>query len=255
MDNDSKESGMSGKIEDLIVDLGNERFMTRNEALNNLKGMLPAHEKAISSELVRWIQLYGKSDVGSSASFVNKAAMDLFQSMTERGLEPLINNGLKNGDFFARRTVMDAIGRTGRMSILPYLIRGMDDDDKYTRWQAAKGLARFAGSSEAREALVKGLADNNPHVRRRAGRSLEKFGGVGPAEDKVEGPMEEGGKGDIDGDGIPDSKDEEPRVANKEKEEKVDYSSMTVAQLKEELKGKGLSVSGKKAVLIKRLQE
>ena len=131
----------------------------------------------------------------------------------------------------------------------------MDDDDKYTRWQAAKGLARFAGSSEAREALVKGLADNDPHVRRRAGRSLEKFGGVGPAEDKVEGPMEEGGKGDIDGDGIPDSKDEEPRVANKEKEEKVDYSSMTVAQLKEELKGKGLSVSGKKAVLIKRLQK
>ena len=75
---------------------------------------------------------------------------------------------------------------------------------------------------------------------------------MGPAEDKVEGPMEEDGEGDIDGDGIPDSKDKEPRVADKEK---VDYSSMTVAQLKEELKGKGLSVSGKKAVLIKRLQE
>ncbi len=128
MDNDSKQSsGMSGRIEDLIVDLGNERFMTRNEALNNLKEMLPAHERAISAELVRWVQLYGKSDVGSSASFVNKAAMDLFQNMTEMGLEPLINDGLKDGDFFARRTVMDAIGRTGRMSVLPYLILGMDE--------------------------------------------------------------------------------------------------------------------------------
>lgn len=253
MDNDSKESaGISGKIEDLIVDLGNERFMTRNEALNNLKGMLPAHERAISTELVRWIQLYGKSDVGSSASFVNKAAMDLFQSMTEIGLEPLINDGLKNGDFFARRTAMDAIGRTGRMSILPYLVRGMNDDDKYTRWHAAKGLARFAGSNEAREALVKGLADKDPHVRRRAGRSLEKFGGVGPLEDKVEGPMEEDGKGDIDGDNIPDGKDEKPRVAA---DDDNNYESMTVAQLKEELKEKGLSVSGKKSILIKRLQK
>jgi len=146
---------------------------------------------------------------------------------------------------------MDAIGRTGRMSILPYLIRGMDDEDKYTRWQAAKGLARFAGSSEARESLVKGLADSDPHVRRRAGRSLEKFGGVGPSEDKVEGPMEEDGKGDIDGDGIPDSKDNEPRKPAKDE---TNYDEMTVAQLKEELKEKGLSVSGKKAALIKRLE-
>ena len=253
MDNDSKQSsGMSGRIEDLIVDLGNERFMTRNEALNNLKEMLPAHERAISAELVRWVQLYGKSDVGSSASFVNKAAMDLFQNMTEMGLEPLINDGLKDGDFFARRTVMDAIGRTGRMSVLPYLIRGMDDDDKYTRWQAAKGLARFAGSSEAREALVKGLADKDPYVRRRAGRSLEKFGGVGPTEDKVEGPMEENGEGDIDGDGIRDSDDEEPRI---KEEETPDYSSMTVPKLKSILKEKGLPVSGNKAKLVERLQK
>ena len=56
-------SGNSGRIEDLIVDLGNDRFMTRHEALQSLKNMLPSHEKAISAELVRWVQLYGKSDV------------------------------------------------------------------------------------------------------------------------------------------------------------------------------------------------
>ena len=72
MDEESEiSSGTSGRIEDLIVDLGNDRFMTRHEALNSLKGMLPLHEKAISAELVRWIQLYGKSDAGSSASYVN----------------------------------------------------------------------------------------------------------------------------------------------------------------------------------------
>ena len=248
-------SGMSGQIEDLIVDLGNEKFMTRHEALSSLKQMLPTHERAIAAELVRWIQLYGKSDAGGSASFVNKAAMELFQDMTEMGLEPLINEGLAEGDFYARRSVMDAIGRTGRMSVLPYLIAGMNDDDKYTRWQAAKGLGRYAGSSEAREALVKGLADSNPYVRRRAGRSLENFGGIGPGEDKVEGPMEKDGKGDIDGDGIPDAEDENPRVPDEEKSEDVDYSSMTVPQLKEALKEKGLTVSGKKADLIARLKE
>ena len=216
MDSESSQnSGMSGKIEDLIVDLGAEKFMIRNDALSDLKKMLPEHEKAIATELVRWIQLYGKSDVGSSASFVNKAAMELFQIMTEMGLEPLINEGLADGDFYARRTVMDAIGRTGRMSVLPYLIKGMEDEDKYTRWQAAKGLGRYAGSNEAREALVKGLSDSDPHVRRRAGRSLENFGGVGPSDDKVEGPMEKDGKGDIDGDGVPDSEDKEPRVTEK----------------------------------------
>ena len=223
MESDSEDSepssGTSGRIEDLIIDLGNERFMTRHEALQSLREMLPLHEKAISAELVRWIQLYGKSDAGSSASFVNKAAMDLFQDMTEMGLEPLINDGLKNGDFYARRTSMDAIGRTGRLSIMPYLIAGMEDEDRYTRWHAAKGLGRFAGSSDAREALVAGLSDSDAHVRRRAGRSLERFGGIGPNEDKVEGPMEEDGKGDIDGDRIPDSEDEEPRVSDSKDEE------------------------------------
>ena len=207
----------------------------------------PLHEKAISAELVRWIQLYGKSDAGSSASYVNKAALELFQGMSEIGLEPLINDGLKNGDFYARRAAMDAIGRTGRMSIMPYLIQGIDDKDRYTRWHAAKGLSRFAGSSDAREALVRALSDDDPHVRRRAGRSLENFGGVGPSEDKVEGPMEEDGEGDIDGDGIPDSEDEEPRTP--------DYDSMTVPQLKGALKEKGLTVAGKKSDLIARLKE
>ncbi len=252
MESESEQSsGSSGRIEDLIVDLGNDRFMTRHEALQSLKNMLPSHEKAISAELVRWIQLYGKSDVGSSASFVNKAALELFQGMTEMGLEPLINDGLKNGDFYARRTAMDAIGRTGRLSVMPYLIDGMEDEDRYTRWHAAKGLGRFAGSSDARKALVNGLSDSDPYVRRRAGRSLENFGGVGPSEDKVEGPMEEDGEGDIDGDGIPDSEDEEPRATDEE----VNYDSMTVAQLKEILKEKGLSISGKKADLIARLKE
>ena len=252
MESESEQSsGSSGRIEDLIVDLGNDRFMTRHEALQSLKNMLPSHEKAISAELVRWIQLYGKSDVGSSASFVNKAALELFQGMTEMGLEPLINDGLKNGDFYARRTAMDAIGRTGRLSVMPYLIDGMEDEDRYTRWHAAKGLGRFAGSSDARKALVNGLSDSDPYVRRRAGRSLENFGGVGPSEDKVEGPMEVDGEGDIDGDGIPDSEDEEPRVADEE----VNYDSMTVAQLKEVLKEKGMSISGKKADLIARLKE
>ena len=133
------------------------------------------------------------------------------------------------------------------MSVLPYLIAGMNDEDKYTRWQAAKGLGRYAGSSEAREALVKGLSDSDPYVRRRAGRSLEAFGGVGPGEDKVEGPMEEDGEGDIDGDGTPDSEDEAPRTP--------DYDSMTVPQLKDALKEKGLPVSGKKSDLIARLKE
>ena len=127
----------------------------------------------------------------------------------------------------------------------------MNDDDKYARWQAAKGLGRYAGSSEAREALVKGLSDSDPYVRRRSGRSLENFGGVGPSEDKVEGPIEEDGKGDIDGNGIQDSQDEEPRISNEE----TDYDSMTVPQLKNALKEKGLTVSGKKADLIARLKE
>ena len=63
--------------------------------------------------------------------------------------------------------------------------------------------------------------------------------------------MEEDGEGDIDGDGIQDSQDEEPRVPDEE----VDYNSMTVPQLKKALKEKGLSVSGKKADLISRLKE
>ena len=94
-------------------------------------------------------------------------------------------------------------------------------------------------------------ACTKPYVRKRIARSLESFGGAGPIDEKVEGPMEEDGKGDIDGDGISDSEDEEPRIAD----DKPNYSSMTVAELKKVLKEKGLSVSGKKADLISRLEE
>ena len=158
---------------------------------------------------------------------------------------------MKNGDVYARRVATDAMGRTGRMAVLPYLIKCMNDDDMYVRWQAAKGLGRFAGSSDARDALVSNMDDSEPYVRKRVARSLESFGGAGPIDEKVRGPMEEEGDGDIDGDGIPDSEDEEPRNAN----EKPDYTAMTVPQLKKALKEKGLSVSGKKADLISRLEE
>ena len=52
-----------------------------------------------------------------------------------------------------------------------------------------------------------------------------------------------------------DSDDEEPRIPNEEEKEDIDYDSMTVPQLKEALKTKGLTVSGKKADLIARLKE
>ncbi|HJP44035.1 MAG: twin-arginine translocase TatA/TatE family subunit [Candidatus Poseidoniia archaeon] len=58
-------------------------------------------------------------------------------------------------------------------------------------------LAKSIGQSKA--AFNEGVAEGAPAV--------EDSG-----EDKVEGPLEEGGKGDIDGDGIPDSEDERPRV-------------------------------------------
>ena len=197
--------GSSGRIQNLIEDLGDESFETRNEALITLKAMLPLSEVSISNNLVETILENEESEAGSSASFVNKGAIELFQNMSELGLEPLVNDLLKNGDAFARRVATDAMGRTGRMAVLPYLIKCMDDDDMYVRWQAAKGLGRFAGSSDARDSLVGSLNDPEPYVRKRVARSLEIFGGSGPIDEKVKGPMEKDGKGDIDGDGIADS--------------------------------------------------
>ena len=200
-----------------------------------------------SKAFVKW----SKTTPITRARIFSKYKDLLFQNMSELGLEPLVNDLLKNGDSYARRVATDAMGRTGRMAVLPYLVKCMDDDDMYVRWQAAKGLGRFAGSSDARDALVGCMDDSEPYVRKRVARSLESFGGAGPIDEKVEGPMEEDGKGDIDGDGISDSEDEEPRIAD----DKPNYSSMTVAELKKVLKEKGLSVSGKKADLISRLEE
>ena len=244
-------SGSSNRIQNLIEDLGDEDFGTRNEALMTLKAMLPVSEVSISKSLVNVVLSHGENKAGSSTSFVNKGAIELSQNMSELGLEPLVNDLLKNGDSYSRRVATDAMGRTGRMAVLPYLVKCMDDSDMYVRWQAAKGLGRFAGSSDARDALVDCMDDSEPYVRKRVARSLESFGGAGPIDEKVKGPMEEDGKGDIDGDGIPDSEDEEPRIAD----DKPNYSSMTVAKLKKVLKKKGLSVSGKKADLISRLEK
>ena len=235
--------GSSGRVQNLIEDLGDESFETRNEALLTLKAMLPLSEVSISNNLVETILENEESEAGSSASFVNKGAIELFQNMSELGLEPLVNDLLKNGDAFARRVATDAMGRTGRMAVLPYLIKCMDDDDMYVRWQAAKGLGRFAGSSDARDSLVGSLNDPKPYVRKRVARSLEIFGGAGPIDEKIKGPMEEDGKGDIDGDGVADSEDKEPRKAKKkdsgskkddlariaEKKDSIDFKTLGTA--------------------------
>ena len=224
MESDSNYGGSSSsRIQNLVEDLGHESFGTRNEALMTLKAMLPHSEVPISNNLVEIIADHGDDEAGSSTSFINKGAIELFQGMSELGLEPLVNDLLRSGDEYARRVATDALGRTGRMAVLPYLIECLNDDDMYVRWQAAKGLGRFAGSSDARDALVNSMDDSKPYVRKRVARSLEVFGGVGPVDEKVEGPMEKDGEGDIDGDGIPDSKDKEPRKANKKKgKSKVD---------------------------------
>lgn len=244
MESDSNIGGSSsGRIQNLIEDLGNESFETRNEALITLKAMLPLSEVSISNSLVETILESEESKAGGSASFVNKGAIELFQNMSELGLEPLVNDLLKNGDAFARRVATDAMGRTGRMAVLPYLIKCMNDDDMYVRWQAAKGLGRFAGSSDARDSLVGSLDDSEPYVRKRVARSLEIFGGAGPIDEKIKGPMEKDGKGDIDGDGIADSEDKEPRKAEKkdsgskkddlariaEKKDSIDFETLGTA--------------------------
>ena len=68
-------------------------------------------------------------------------------------------------------------------------------------------LAKSMGQSKA--AFDEGVAEGAPVV--------EDSG-----EDKVEGPLEKGGKGDIDGDGIPDSDDERPRVPDSEDDDEDD---------------------------------
>ena len=62
----------------------------------------------------------------------------------------------------------------------------------------------FRGAGQAKKAFNEGMNESLPEDS---------------SEDKVEGPMEEDGKGDIDGDGIPDSEDEEPRVSDSKDEE------------------------------------
>ncbi|MEC8077244.1 MAG: HEAT repeat domain-containing protein [Candidatus Thermoplasmatota archaeon] len=235
--------GSSGRIQNLIEDLGDESFETRNEALITLKAMLPLSEVSISNNLVETILENEESEAGSSASFVNKGAIELFQNMSELGLEPLVNDLLKNGDAFARRIATDAMGRTGRMAVLPYLIKCMDDDDMYVRWQAAKGLGRFAGSSDARDSLVGSLNDPEPYVRKRVARSLEIFGGAGPIDEKIKGPMEEDGKGDIDGDGVADSEDKEPRKAEKKDSSSKEDDLARIAEKKDSIDFKTLGTA------------
>ena len=244
MESDSNYGGSSSStIQNLVEDLGDESFETRNEALMTLKAMLPHSEVSISNNLVEIIADHGDNEAGSSTSFINKGAIELFQSMSELGLEPLVNDLLRNGDEYARRVATDALGRSGRMAVLPYLIECLKDDDMYVRWQAAKGLGRFAGSSDARDALVSSMDDSKPYVRKRVARSLEVFGGAGPIDEKVKGPMEKDGEGDIDGDGIPDSKDEEPRKANKKKSKNKEDDLARIADKKESIDFKTLGTA------------
>ena len=109
MESDSNYGGSSSsRIQNLVEDLGDESFETRNEALMTLKAMLPHSEVSISKSLVEIVGEHGDDEAGSSTSFVNKGAIELFQNMSELGLEPLVNDLLRNGDEYARRVATDA---------------------------------------------------------------------------------------------------------------------------------------------------
>ena len=93
MESDSNYGGSSsGRIQNLVEDLGDEDYSTRSEALMTLKAMLPISEVSISKSLVEVVLSHGENKAGSSTSFVNKGAIELFQNMTEIGLEPLVND-------------------------------------------------------------------------------------------------------------------------------------------------------------------
>ena len=86
MDDESENSSnSSNRIEELIVDLGNERFMTRNDALVALKALVPHNERAISKELVRCIQLYSKSSKKGCRQRVSKTLFDQLEEITRFG--------------------------------------------------------------------------------------------------------------------------------------------------------------------------
>ena len=95
MESDSNFSGgSSSRIQNLVEDLGDENFETRNEALMTLKAMLPTSEVSISNALVEIVSDHGDNEAGSKTSFVNKGAIELFQNMSELGLEPLVASNL-----------------------------------------------------------------------------------------------------------------------------------------------------------------
>jgi len=59
-------SGSSSRIQNLVEDLGDEDFGTRNEALMTLKAMLSISEVSISKSLVEVILGHGENKAGSS---------------------------------------------------------------------------------------------------------------------------------------------------------------------------------------------
>ena len=64
MESDSNYGGSSSsRIQNLVEDLGDESFETRNEALMTLKAMLPHSEVSISNNLVEIIADHGDNEL------------------------------------------------------------------------------------------------------------------------------------------------------------------------------------------------
>jgi hypothetical protein len=87
--------------------------------------------------------------------------------------------------------------------------------------------------------------------------SLQALQALQSAEEDVAEPEAVGGEPEAVG-GEPEAVGGEPEAVSGEPEavsDEVDYTSMTVAQLKDHLREAGKTVSGKKAELIERLQE
>ena len=107
--------------------------------------------------------------------------------------------------------------------------------------------ARSAGSAVGRGARSAGSA---------VGRGVRSSGSaIGSGASKVAGLFRRGDSSDVKPAAKKAAKKPAAKKAAPKKKAKPDYGAMTTAQLKAELKKKDLPVSGKKAVLVKRLRK
>jgi HEAT repeat protein len=162
-------------VEALVRASGDEEWVVRNQAVNDLRRILAEAAGSRDGRTVRLLTALLDTDQPDIVEIV----LDAVEAAGGRMLEPVLRAlPHRRSSPVWRANAAAALGRIGNPAAVPFLVRLLGDSDGRVRRSAVEALGR-TGDGRAAGAVLAALEDIQSEVQREAVGALTRFGSRG----------------------------------------------------------------------------